>query len=104
MSVGYKFTMLDDSFKLPDDPSDLKSVAVQLASTVKSQALEIAKLKHQLAGHRQHRFGSKSETADQLNLQLRAEEEETAAAQAAPPVEDDTAEKKDKPKRRPLPP
>ncbi len=96
--------MLDDSFKLPDDPSDLKSVAVQLVSTVKSQALEIAKLKHQLAGHRQHRFGSKSETADQLNLQLRAEEEETAAAQTVPSVGDDNAAKKDKPKRKPLPP
>jgi transposase len=96
--------MLDDASKLPDDPSELKSVAVQLASTVKSQALEIARLKHQLAGHRQHRFGSKSETSDQLNLQLRLEEEETATTRIAPSVEDDTAEKKDKPKRKPLPP
>ena len=96
--------MLDDASKLPDDPTELKSVAVQLASTVKSQALEIARLKHQLAGHRQHRFGSRSETSDQLNLQLQLEEEETAAAQIEPPDEEGAAEKKEKPKRKPLPP
>lgn len=96
--------MLDDASKLPDDAKELKSVAVQLASTVKSQALEIARLKHQLAGHLRHRFGSKSETSDQLELQLRLEEEETAAAQMAPPVEEGEPEKKSKPKRKPLPP
>ena len=102
--AGYKPVMLDDPSKLPDDPRELKSVAVQLASTVKSQALEIAKLKHQLAGHRQHRFGSRSETSDQLNLQLQLEEEETAAARVAPSNDEGDAEKKDKPKRKPLPP
>ena len=66
--------------------------------------MKIAKLEHQLAGHRQHRFGSKSEASDQLNLQLQLEEEETAAARIAPSVQDDTAETKDKPKRKPLPP
>ncbi len=96
--------MLDDASKLPDDPKELKSVAVQLASTVKSQALEIARLKHQLAGHRQHRFGSKSETSDQLNLELRLEEEETAAAQVAPSEEEGDTDNQEKPKRKPLPP
>ena len=96
--------MFDDASKLPDDPKELKSVAVQLASTVKSQALEIARLKHQLAGHRQHRFGARSETSDQLNLQLQLEEEETAAARIAPSAGEDDTEKKDKPKRKPLPP
>jgi transposase len=94
--------MLDDASKLPDDPTELKTVAVRLATTVKSQALEIARLKHQLAGHRRHRFGSKSETMDQL--QLRLEDEEIAAAKAAPPAADDTApEPRKKPKRKPLP-
>ena len=94
--------MFDDASKLPDDPTELKSVAVQLATTVKSQALEIAKLKHQLAGHIRHRFGSKSETMDQLELRL--EDEEIAAAKIEPPAHPDTAaEPKNKPKRKPLP-
>jgi transposase len=99
---SYKVAMLDDASKLPDDPTELKTVAVRLATTVKSQALEIAKLKHQLAGHRRYRFGSTSETMDQL--QLRLEDEEIAAAKVAPSVADDTAtEPKEKPKRKPLP-
>jgi len=96
--------MLDDASKLPNDPAELKTVAVQLASTVKCQALEIERLKHQLAGHRNHRFGSKSETSDQLNLRLRLEEEETASARIAPTVDEDDPEPKEKPKRKPLPP
>ncbi len=94
--------MLDGTQSLPDDPSELRSIAVQLAATVKSQALRIAKLEHQLAGHRRHRFGSTSETMDQLELRL--EEEEIAAATIAPTVSDDTvAAPKTKPKRKPLP-
>lgn len=96
--------MLDDASKLPDNPDELKSVATQLANTVKSQALEIERLKHQLAGHIRHRFGSKSETSEQLNLQLQLEEEETAAARIAPPDEEPNTVKKEKPKRKPLPP
>lgn len=94
--------MLDGTQSLPDDPSELRSIAVQLAATVKSQALRIAKLEHQLAGHRRHRFGSTSETMDQLELRL--EEEEIAAAKIEPPALPDTAaEPKNKPKRKPLP-
>ncbi|WP_244905918.1 IS66 family transposase zinc-finger binding domain-containing protein, partial [Rhodovulum imhoffii] len=66
--------------------------------------MEIEKLKHQLSGHQRHRFGSRSESADQLNLQLRLEEEETAAACTAPPEEVTDPEPKQKPKRKPLPP
>jgi len=94
--------MLDETQSLPDDPSELRSVAVQLTATVKSQALRIAKLEHQLAGHRRHRFGASSETIDQLELKL--EEEEIAAAKIAPTVSDNTvATPKNKPKRKPLP-
>ena len=35
-------------------------LATSLASEVKSQALLIEKLRHQLAGMRQHQFGSRS--------------------------------------------
>ena len=94
--------MLDQTKSLPDDPSELRSVAAQLAATVKSQALRIAKLEHQLAGHRRHRFGSKSETMDQLELAL--EEEEIAAAKIEPPAAPaPSAEPKNRPKRKPLP-
>ena len=95
--------MLDDASKLPDDPQELKSVAVQLATTVKALALEIERLKHQLAGHLRHRFGSKSEASDQLDLQLRLEEEETAAVRVAPTIDEGEPEPKEKPKRKPLP-
>ena len=55
-----------------------------------------------LAGHRRHRFGSTSETMDQLELAL--EEEEIAEAKIEPPAPPDTAaEPKNKPKRKPLP-
>jgi transposase-like protein len=37
-------------------------LATSLASEVKSQALLIEKLRHQLAGMRQHQFGSRSES------------------------------------------
>jgi len=97
--------MFDAPKSLPSDPGELRVAAEGLVELAKAQALEIEKLKHQLAGHNRHRFGSKSETADQLNLQLRLEEEETAAASTAP-TEDisATSEPKQKPKRKPLPP
>ncbi|NKB59820.1 MAG: IS66 family transposase [Alphaproteobacteria bacterium] len=76
-----------------------------LASEVKSQAVLIEKLQHQLAGMRQHRFGSRSEALDQLALTL---EDEEIAASAQEPASDDanadqSAAPKDKPKRKPLP-
>jgi len=58
--------MLKDFDTLPEDPSELRAVSKLLAAEVKSQALMIEKLKHQLAGHNRHRFGSKSESLDQL--------------------------------------
>ena len=55
--------MLNNVNDLPNDPAALKGLVVSLASEVKSQALFIEKLKHQLAGMRQHRFGLR--TAEQ---------------------------------------
>ncbi|UWQ77104.1 IS66 family transposase [Leisingera sp. M658] len=96
--------MLDTPKTLPSDPGELRDTAEGLLNLVKAQALKIAKLEHQLAGHNRHRFGSKSESLDQL--QLRLEEEETAAAQVADAdAPDGNAEgQKAKPKRKPLPP
>ena len=97
--------MFDAPKSLPSYPGALRVAAEGLVELAKAQALETEKLKHQLAGHNRHCFGSKSESADQLNLQLPLEEEETAAASIA--TEEDAAaapEPKEKPKRKPLPP
>ena len=88
---------------LPSNPAELRIAAEGLVELAKTQALQIEKLKHQLAGHQRHRFGSKSESSDQLNLELKLEEEETAAARIAPPEDAPDPEPKQKPKRKPLP-
>ena len=89
--------MLNDLKSLPDDPSELKGLVTLLASELK-----IADLKHQLAGHDRHRFGSKSESLEQL--QLFVENEEIAAAtEETDTPEPQACEPKDKPRRKPLP-
>src|SRR4051794_34890901 len=95
--------MLSEAQALPEDPAELRTAAEGLVSLVKSQALRIAKLEHQLAGLRRHRFGSTAESLDQL--QLRLEDEEIAAVRAdkAVPPSDPTATAKGVPKRKPLP-
>ena|GEM_PF-1440642 len=72
--------MLETPGTLPSDPDELRAVAEQLRDLARSQALKIEKLEHQLAGHRKARFGSKSESADQLLLDLQEEIEIAAAA------------------------
>ena len=96
--------MLKDLDITPDDPVELRAVNRLLADEVKALSLKVEQLKHQLAGHQRHRFGSKSESADQLNLELKLEEEERAAARIAPPEDALDPEPKQKPKRKPLPP
>ena len=55
--------MLDDAKNLPNAPNALKGLVSSLASELKSRDILIEKLKHQLAGMRQHRFGSRSDPA-----------------------------------------
>lgn len=62
--------MLNDLKSLPEDPVELKGLVTLLASELKNRDLKIADLKHQLAGHNRHRFGSSSETIEQLQLSL----------------------------------
>jgi transposase len=75
------------------------------AAEIQERDYRIEKLKHELAGLRRHRFGSRSEALDQLELTL--EEEEIARAAATPPGEDNKADQtngeKRKPRRKPLP-
>ncbi len=93
--------MLDDDQNLPDNPDVLKGLVASLASELKSRDVLIEKLKHQLAGLRRHRFGSRSEAIDQLEMAL--EDEEIAQAAEAVPDTPDTETPNDRPKRKPLP-
>ena len=105
--------MLDEATVLPDDPvaivartdgatmATLRAFTARLLAEVKAQAILIEKLRHQLAGHRAHRFGASSETAEQLQLAL--ESSETAAAAMTARLRLPDVEETDKPKRRPIP-
>ena len=93
--------MLTQALTLPEDPEELRSFTARLLAEVKAQAILIEKLRHQLAGHRAHRFGASSETAEQLQLALETSEIAAAAMTARMKLPD--IEEKDKPKRRPIP-
>jgi transposase len=93
--------MLDLAKLLPEDPEDLRRFTALLLAEVKSQALLIEKLRHQLAGHRNHRFGASSETIEQLQLALEASE--IAIAKMTAKLQPADEEPKDTPKRRPIP-
>ena len=86
---------------MPEDPEELRAFTARLLAEVKAQAILIEKLRHQLAGHRAHRFGASSETAEQLQLALETSEIAAAAMTARLRLPD--VEEKDRPKRRPIP-
>ena len=85
--------MLDDAKDLPNDPAALKGLVVSLASELKFHDILIEKLKHQLAGMRLHRFGSRSEALDQLTLTL--EDQEIAASAQEPAPDEANADQPD---------
>jgi transposase len=93
--------MLDEIVSLPEDPEELRAFTARLLAEVKAQAILIEKLRHQLAGHRASRFGSSSETAEQLQLAL--ETSEIAAAAMTARLRLPEIEQKGQPKRRPIP-
>ena len=96
--------MLDEAAPLPEDPGDLKALARLLIAEVKAQALLIEKLRHQLAGHRAHRFGPSGESADQLHLALETSELSAAAIMGRLRLpEEDADEEARRPRRRPIP-
>ena len=75
---------MSETFKtLPDDPVELRAVSELMVQHIQSQAYQIEKLKAELDGHRKARFGSKSETSQQLALDLQEDTEIEAAADAA---------------------
>lgn len=93
--------MLDVDKSLPKDPDELRQFTALLLAEVKSQAVLIEKLRHQLAGQRHHRFGSSSESMEQLQLAL--ETSEIAVAKITAKLRLPDEEPKDRPKRRPIP-
>lgn len=100
--------MKPDEFIVPDDPGKLRDLVGVLMSELKSRDIKITDLEQRLAGMNRHRFGARSENADQLNLTLENAEieaamnkEDIAAAAAVLPNEDDV--EPTKPKRKPLP-
>ena len=93
--------MLNNLSTLPNDPVELQDMVTLLASELKNRDLKIADLKHQLAGHNRHRFGSNSEALDQL--QLFVENEEIAAAtEETDTPEPQACEPKNKPRAQTL--
>lgn len=102
--------MLNTLKSLPEDPAELRTVSELLMAEVQSQAYLIEKLKGQLAAHQKARFGSKSESLDQLAFDLSEDAEIEAAAEAQKqrdPAHDDDTETdqpaKRKHSRNPLP-
>ena len=89
--------MLDVTKSLPEDPAELRAFTAHLLAEVKSQAVLIEKLRHQLAGHRAHRFGASSETSEQLQLALQTTEIAIAAMTAKLRLPEDAPA--DKPKQ-----
>ncbi len=74
--------MLNAIKSLPEDPIELRAVSELLMAEVQSLTYQNEKLKAELHGHRKARFGSKSESQDQLAFDLQDDTEIAAAAEA----------------------
>jgi transposase len=95
--------MLNALKTLPEDPAELRQVSELLIAEVKTLTLKVEQLQHQLHGANRHRFGSKSESLDQLQLFTENEEIGEAAVEVAGATPCEAFEPKEKPKRKPLP-
>ena len=73
--------MLNSLDMTSDDPEELRSANRLLSDEVKALSLKVEQLQHQLHGHNRHRFGSKSESLDQLNLTFSEDEAISEAAE-----------------------
>jgi hypothetical protein len=85
---------------IPSEPAALRKFTVGLLAELKNRDLLIEKLRHQVAGQNTHRFGSKGEGIDQLQLRLEDEEVAEAAAAPAERIEQAVEGVKTKPKRK----
>ena len=87
------------SEQFPDDPDALKAMISERDDELYAKSLLIEKLKHQLAILRRGKFGTSSESLDQLDLLVEEMEVDQADAKAASPVSDN-GEAKQQPKRK----
>lgn len=94
--------MLESPDNLPDDIDDLKALVGSLGNELKHRDILIEKLRHELAGHKRHRFGSTSESLDQLRLGF-GEDEAIGEAATAPPAPKTKASSERRHNRKPLP-
>lgn len=96
--------MLDAFKSLPEDPAELRAVSERLMAEVQSLTYQNEKLKAELHGHRKARFGSKSESLDQLAFDLAedAEIEVAAETQKNGLAEADNKQTKRQHSRKPL--
>ena len=74
-----------------------------LAAEVNALTLKVEQLQHQLHGANRHRFGSKAEGLDQLQLFVENEEIANSATEVVEAAPTEPEEPKAKPKRKPLP-
>ena len=74
--------MLNALESLPEAPAELKGLVSRMDQEITSLTYQVEKLKAELAGYRKARFGSRSESMDQLALDLQDDEEIEAAAEA----------------------
>ena len=74
-----------------------------LTAEVKALTLKVEQLQHQLHGANRHRFGSTSESMDQLQLFVENEDIAKAATEVGETAPAEPVEPKGKPKRKPLP-
>ena len=73
-----------------------------LGNPQRESGIPLGGIRYQLSGHRTHRFGSKSESIEQLQLALESSEIATAAMTARLRLPEEEPPK-DKPRRRPIP-
>ncbi len=95
--------MLNTLDNLPEDPAELRQVSELLAAEVKALTFKVEQLQHQLHGANRHRFGSTSESMDQLQLFVENEEIAKASVDVVATAPAEPAEPKEKPRRQPLP-
>lgn len=95
--------MLNALDNLPEDPAELRQVSTLLVAEVKALTLKVEQLQHQLHRANRHRFGSTSESVDQLQLFVENEEIAEAAKEVGETAPAKPVEPKRKPKRKPLP-
>ena len=95
--------MLNSLDNLPEDSAKLRQVRALLAAEVKALTLKVEQLQHQLHGANRHRFGSTSESMDQLQLFVENDEIAEAAKEVGETTPAEPVEPKGQPTRKPLP-